>query len=420
MSIALAPLILALSDPSGLLREEEEPLDMTRRAANVALYVPRETVDLFFKATATAAGLIEQEQFVPRVRDLLRPPPGEISLFPTAFVETGSSTNVGGRMIARADRLSTTVRAGFGGTQDLVAETRLRLELPEPVPLSVALEALHDSRSSLGFLGLGQKPEADSRNTFLPGVDRESARYLERRERLIASAGARPIDDLEAFVSASYTRRHTLDPGDGSSIDEVFVPDSVVGFDQVTRIAYGELALRLDTRETRGGPDTGVLVELYAGRGAGLSGTDTRFARRGGRVAGFIGVGDRSNVLSPKLVIDTLDPTDGPVPFVELPRQPDFRGFDNRRDFVSLVGSLDYRWTVMRYLAARLFVDAATVAPRLDELKLELRPAGGFGFDVFSSSTQLGSLALSASREGARVLFSIGVAGGFGDRHHRN
>jgi hypothetical protein len=108
------------------------------------------------------------------------------------------------------------------------------------------------------------------------------------------------------------------------------------------------------------------------------------------------------------------------VPFAELPRQPDFRGVDNRRDFVSAVASLDYRWTLMRYLAARLFVDAATVGPRIYELSLALRPAVGFGFDVFSRSTQLGSLALALSPDGVRLLMSIGVAGAFGDRQHRS
>jgi hypothetical protein len=423
-ALVLASSTARASEPeyaTGVVREEEQPADSARRLANVVLWGPRKLVELFFLATGATAGLIDEEQVVPRVRDLLNPPSGEVRVFPTAFVETGSSFNVGGRMIARAGGLATTVRAGVGGRDDLVAESRLRFAWPAPLPLSLSLDALHDSRSSVGYLGLGQNPESDPRNAFLPGVDRSAASYLERRERFIAGAGARPIPDVEALVSLSLSRRQARDPKDATSIDGVFVPGSVPGFDQVTRTVYGEFALRLDTRQTRGGPDTGVLFELYAGRGFGVGATDTAFARRGGRGAAFIGVGDRSNVLSPKLVIDTLDPQDdGRVPFVELPRQPDFRGFDNRRDFVSVVGSLDYRWTLMRYLAARLFVDAATVAPRLDELELDLRPAGGFGFDVFSSSTQLGSLALAVSPDGVRFLLSIGVGSSFGDRQHRN
>src|SRR5690606_18026655 len=205
---------------------ERQPGDLAREAANVVLFVPRLAADLVFTATGTAAGLIEEEQVVPRVRDLIRPPPGEIRVFPTAFVETGSSFNLGGRMIARADRLATTVRAGVGGRHDLVAESRLRLAWPEPLPLSFALEAPNDSRSSIGYLGLGQDPESDPRNAFLPGVDREAASYHERRERFIFGVGARPFSDVEALVSASLTRRHALDPPEGTPLDEVFAPGS--------------------------------------------------------------------------------------------------------------------------------------------------------------------------------------------------
>jgi hypothetical protein len=88
---------------------------------------------------------------------------------------------------------------------------------------------------------------------------------------------------------------------------------------------------------------------------------------------------------------------------------------------VSLVASLDYRWTLMKYAAARLFVDAARVTPSLDELRPEhLRWAAGGGLDLFSRHAQLGSLAVSGSPDGVRLLFSFGLAGAFGDRQHRD
>ena len=75
----------------------------------------------------------------------------------------------------------------------------------------------------------------------------------------------------------------------------------------------------------------------------------------------------------------------------------------------------------MRYLAARLFGDTATVAPRLKSLSFEhLRWDAGFGFDVFSRTTQLGSIAFSGSPDGVRFFFSFGISSGFGDRQHRN
>jgi hypothetical protein len=408
---------------TGVEREESEPGDAARTALDVLLFLPRIATELFFVTTGAAADLIEQEQVVPRIRDMTVPSEGEVRIFPTAFVETGSGPNVGVRVIGRARGVGTTARAGIGGAHDLVVESRLKLASIDPLPFAIGLEALHDERSSLGYLGLGQEPESDPRNRFRIGTPALSASYRERRERLIATAGMRAGTNVELLASTSFSRRHVLDSpaADANQIDDVFEPGSVPGARGVTHVVLSELALRLDTRESRGGPARGILLETYAGRGDGVRGTSVRYVRSGGRAAAFIPIVESDNVLSPKLVLDELDALRGPVPFVELPRQPDFRGFDNRRDYVSLVGSLDYRWTVMRYLAARIFTDAATVAPRIAELELgHLRWVGGFGFDVFSSRTQLGSLAISAGPEGASFFFSFGVASGFGDRQHRS
>jgi hypothetical protein len=413
------------SDPervSGVERQEREPGDFARKVGSIALFLPRAATELFFIASGTAAGLIEEEQVVPRVDEMLNPQPGEVHIFPTAFAETGTGVNVGGRVIGRSQNVASSVRAGYGGSHDLVAESKLRLSVPYPVPSAFSLEALHDERSSLGYLGLGQDPESDARNAFRPTTSARSGSYLEQRERFIASAGIRPLSDLELFVSSSLARRRVLDPADPSadSLADVFLPPSIPGAYATTQIVYSELAIRFDSRLTRGAPDTGFLLETYAGRADGIRETRTRFVRAGGRVAAFLELFAPSNVLSPKLVLDGLAPREGAVPFNELPRQPDYRGFDNRRDYVSAVGSLDYRWTLMRYLGARLFTDAATVAPRLSELRLEgLRWDAGFGLDVFSRSTELGSLAFSASPEGVRLLILFGVSPTFGDRQHR-
>lgn len=405
---------------TGVVQEERRRSDPGRDAINVLLFVPRSTVELLFTATGAAAVVVEEEQVVPRVEDMLHPPAGEIRAFPTLFVETGSSFNVGARALARADHYAATVRGGVGGAHDFVAESRVGLSLPKPLPFALSLESLHDERSAIGYLGLGQDPATDPRNRFTG--EARGAVYRERRGRYIVSAGTRVHPDVELLLSTSFTRRHVLDPPDSTdTLERVFVPGSVPGTGSETHFLYQEAALRLDTRKTRGGPSTGVLLEGYAGHADGVDDTDAAFARVGGRAGAFVSVVEKSNVLSPRLSLDGLAPIDGAVPFNELPRQPDFRGFDNRRDYVSAVASLDYRWTVMRYLAARLLVDAATVAPQLSELAPEdARFAAGFGFDVFSRSTQLGSLAFIGSSDGFRFTFSFGVSSGFGDRQHRS
>ena len=407
---------------SGLERPERQSGDLARDIGSVALFIPRATVELFFITTGVAAGLVEEQQVVPRVKDLLSPPPGEIRVFPTLFAETGSGFNIGVRAIGRARQLASTVRAGIGGPHDLVAESRLRWTTPAPRPLALSLEVLHDERSTLGFSGIGQDPESDSRNSYLPGSTTRTGSYREQRERFIAGAGLRPFGDVELLSSTSYARRRLLQPSDGEALSDVFAPASIVGDATVTQVVYSEFALRLDTRATRGTPATGVLIEGYGGGALGRVGkADFRYLRSGGTAAAFLSIVESSNILSPAVTMDGLSPRSGPLPFLEYPRQPQFRGFDNRRDFVSLVASLDYRWTLMRYLAARLFTDAATVAPRVAELDLgKLRTAAGFGFDVFSRSSQLGSVAASFSGDGFRFLLTFGVRSGFGDRQHRS
>jgi hypothetical protein len=148
----------------------------------------------------------------------------------------------------------------------------------------------------------------------------------------------------------------------------------------MTRIVYSEIALRIDSRVSRNGVNTGLLVGGYQGLGAGLVDDPTRFGRAGFRLAGFLPFIRRTTILSPKIVVDGLAPIDPSaqttpdgmarvdslgVPFQELVGQPTFRGFDNRRDFVSTVASLDYRWYLSRFVAARLFVDFAKVSPSI-------------------------------------------------------
>jgi hypothetical protein len=162
---------------------------------------------------------------------------------------------------------------------------------------------------------------------------------------------------------------------------------------------------------------------MYGGVATGGDGLaeDTIWAARTGvRMGAFFPLVRSSTIVSPQLVIDGVAPLAGELPFTELARQPDFRGNDTRRDRISVVGSLDYRWGVLRYVAARLFVDVATVAPYPAALRLDhLRFAAGFGADVGSSSTEIGRIALALSPEGPRLLLSLGVPSPFGDRQHR-
>lgn len=409
---------------SGIERGGRETGDLSRELAGALLWLPRQTVELLFFASGNAAGLIDDEQVIPRLEDTLNPPKGEVRVFPTLFVETAGDLSVGTRLLARADNFGSTVRVGFGGRHELVAESRLRATLTEPRPIVVGIELQHDVRGSRGYLGVGQEPRTDPRNRFRADATEFDARYAEVRERFISSIGIRPLDDVEVFVSSSITSRHVEDASDSGAqaLSRVFELDSLSGGIGVRRINYNEMALKVDTRQGRNGAYPGLQLEVYGGHAVGIPPTATSFLRTGGRIATHIEVYRRSNILSPRLVLDTMRPVgDFSIPWGELTRQPDFRGFDTRRDRTSLVASLDYRWTLMRYLAAKLFVDMAQVAPDLPSLREQPpRYAGGLGLDVFTRSGSLGSVTTVVSPEGYKLTLTFGVAGGFGDRQHRD
>jgi hypothetical protein len=406
---------------SGIDRPAREPAAPARAVANALLWPFRSVIDLIFLTTGTAGGLLENEQIVPRAREFFFTSAGDVGVFPTVFLETGTNPNVGARFIASAGPLATTIRAGYGGADANVAESRLQLVCSLPVPAVLSLEGFHDRRTGIGYLGLGQTPEADARNQFRAAPDVGLLR--ERRERVVLGYGLRPLADFEVLLSSSYAQRHVDDPEDAgaSALTNVFLPESIPGAQRTTKIVYGELALRYDSRVARSGTGTGALLESYAGIARGVRKDETRLTRMGFRAAGFFPFVHRSNILSPKIVVDTMMPGDGVVPFREFTGQPSFRGFDNRRDYDSVVASLDYRWYVMRFLAARLFVDAAKVFPTFVGATLDhVRYAAGFGFDLHSSTSEIGRVAFSASPEGVLFLFTLGVSAGFGDRQHRD
>ena len=123
-------------------------------------------------------------------------------------------------------------------------------------------------------------------------------------------------------------------------------------------------------------------------------------------------------------MFDRLVPLSGlDVPFTQIPRQPDYRGFDTRRDYVSMVASLDYTWQLVPFMGMRAFLDLATTAPSVAAMGLEqiedARYAAGLGIDFFSDTSEVARLAISTGPEGARLLLSIGVPDTYGDRQHR-
>lgn len=418
-----APAGIRSNDPdrvSGVVEPGSEPSDSFRIIASGILTPVREGVAFLFFAGEGIAGLVDNRQIVPRLSDTLAGRGGDLFLFPTVFAETGRGANIGARMIAAGRGAVTSVRVGFGGVHDLVAEGRVHVIGKRPLASALSLEAFFDQRSQLAFSGVGQVPGTDPRNHFTNPL--RTGLYRQRRARAIASLGVRPSDDLEIFVASSLLRTHVEDePGAGIfALSRAFELRDIAAALGTSTLLYGELSVRLDTRKNRGIPSPGFLVESYGGAARGIQGDAASFLRLGGRAGAFASILRPTNVLSPVLSLDGLVPI-GQVPFTELPDAPEFRGAGERRDQVSLSGTLDYWWIFMRPFAARLFVDGTTLGGSLAKLDFaHPRVAAGFGLAVATRSAELGRLNLAFGTDGVRLTLSLGIDRGFGDRLHRD
>ncbi|MEZ4439155.1 MAG: hypothetical protein R3B72_08700 [Polyangiaceae bacterium] len=420
--------VTGIADPG---REEG---DTARDVGNVLLWLPRNVIDYTFRGTSAAARFVANENLVPRYRQWVGAPlDGDFFVFPTFFAETGSAFSVGVRMITDSPRVTTSHRFGFGGLRDVVAESRVLFKGTEDLPFAISLEGYYELESSIDYHGIGLRPRLDGRNSFRV-ADRDYGEYTERHVRTIGSLGMRLTDNLEIFQSVSLYRREVFEPKDSEgSLSDVFGAGSIAGAyvpgdpsaGRNTWMVYAEMAARFDSRRYRGRPSTGALVEGYSGGARSVTGDRVAFMRVGGRAAGFIPIYRDTNILSPRIVIDRLIPlNDLEVPFNEIPTQPDFRGFDYRRDNFSVVMSLDYTWQVADPLSLRTFLDAATVAPSVASFSLQqiksMRFAGGLGIDFYTKTATLARLGLAMSGDGPRLSVSVGAPEGFGDRQHRD
>jgi hypothetical protein len=434
---------------TGVVSPERQRGDTMREVGNVLLFPPRESLNVLFLLTRTATVIAEQQQLVPKINQFTREKRGEITIFPTLFFDPGRRPAIGAFMVTGGPGgTSTSIRVGTGGPNEALLETRAALTRRSPIPFNVVAEALYDMRTSLPYHGIGQDPERDPRNRFRPMTRYREGRYRHQRVRAILSHGLRPTENTELFLSTSYTT-HLVDdsPDDGGrAMSFVFEPGSVPGgppdwkSGSRNHIVYTEIAARLDTREDRGAPREGALVEAYFGY-AGAVGlkdfqidfgkldfgcrdpqSDTRamqYARFGFRGAIFLPVFRKTNIIAPKLVVDQLQPlTCSPIPFYELARETDFRGFRTRRDQLSTTASIDYRWGFAPQISGRLFVDVNSMGSELATLGAP-RWAVGFGMDIYASLQDIGSWAFSFSPDGVGFFLSFGVPNSFGDRQHR-
>jgi len=417
----------AADDPSenevgGVIERASPPGDTARSAVDALLFVPRSVVRIAVFASTATASFFEDQQVIPRTRALLGTEDDAVRVTPTVSLASGLRPDLGARATSRTGSFASMLRTSIIDRDSYVVEGRLLQGLGDRQRTQLVLEGYQERRIS-GWSGVGPVPSQDGRNAFLPDHAGGAAVFLQARQRIIAAAGTRVADDYELLLSSSFQRRKIEDAPDYvDTIGSTFVPGTVPGaYDRSERI-YTEATVRRDTRAVRGPPAAGLLLEAYGGSSVDTNGVYVPALHAGGRASWFISVVRKTSIINPRVTLDVVSPLNSKgLPFVEYASASGFRGVSGRSDRVAALASLDYRWQLRPFVAARVFVDFTTVAPTIPKLSVEhLAWAAGFGVDLHSSQTAIGRVAFAGAPDNVQLILVFGLADpGFGDRQHR-
>ncbi|MBA3818275.1 MAG: BamA/TamA family outer membrane protein, partial [Deltaproteobacteria bacterium] len=272
-------------------------------------------------------------------------------------------------------------------------------------------------------LRAGAERDANERYYGIGGGSRELDRRALRNDDQGLFLG------FDVFASDSYdwsgvlelgAYRQSLAGGSDAAHPPVGGPDDMIevppGFDDAAVFAHLALAMRYDTRDTKGRPTKGSLIDLgLIGRsdGGGLSGALVSATARW-----FAPVLRDARVLVLTLGGSAALPLfrDSTIPLSMLStlgREHFLRGYDRARfrDRYALWTSLEYRYPIYEYLTtgagldAFLFTDAAT-AFGVDALTAErLRYSAGGGLRGAHETVLVFELTVGYSPEGLQIFF---------------
>jgi hypothetical protein len=290
-------------------------------------------------------------------------------------------------------------------------------------PLRLELGGNFDRRPAEPFFGIGNGDDTNLSGSEPMLVDPTTdttaihtyTRYQEGRGTLYADwsivsnihLGARgSLTDLKFEPS---TRRNP-------SIEEVYDPTTVVGFQDGVRHVYGEAELSWDSRRraSRWEPasvhGTGSLATVFAGAVHNISGEGGDFVHYGTELQHYMHLGRGPRVLIPRFHGEAVTGNLDEVPFTELPMlggDAFLRGYSHGRfrDRLAGVASLQYMWNLSLYSEAFVFVDAGRVYRNYSDVTLQdLRVGYGLGIQLHTVRDFLMDAHIASSSDGGVVV----------------
>lgn len=348
-----------------------------------------------------------------------------ISIIPTADYATGYGLSIGAQFMdtntaGEHERLVLRATTGFHYRIGLFAsmDTGDRLG-----PLRIEASGNFDRRPAEPFYGIGNEGHIQpfQEGQMIDALTNQTAvetffRYEEARGNLLADI--RLLPRLHLAATGSLTElRYTAGNHKFPSINDVYEPNSLVGFDQTTKHLYGEAALIWDDRtsdslwEPSNVHGRGTLAVAYAGLVNQFGdGNDTDFWHYGADLQHYFRIG-----FGPRVIVARFhgEAVSGPldiIPITELPilGGPTFlRGYTYARfrDRIAMSASLQYMWSLSAQTHAYLFTDVGRVYGSWDDFTLnDLKAGFGVGLEIYIAPTFLTDLSVGSSIDGGVAL----------------
>ena len=233
-----------------------------------------------------------------------------------------------------------------------------------------------------------------------------------------AFAAVKPRDWLTFGGRVGFSQRVNIKPGTSAvhpPTRELFTDATAPGLVDHPAFLHSDAYIGVDTRDHPGYPHSGGVYRVTLSDFNDRDFDRFSFRRIEAEAAHFIPILHENWVIALRGRIAASDTSNGAiVPFYLLPTLGggnSLRGYDDYRfrDRNLLLLNAEYRWRVFGALDNALFYDAGKVASRFGDLDLtHMRTLYGIGFRFHTNDTTFVRLDIGRSKEGTRVLLSIG------------
>ncbi len=387
---ATSPAVAGTEHLTTATYDRDQPIDLHWHILNLPGYL----LEIVVMPITLTIEYTERHRMHLRIADLFSIRGGAIKIRPRFKLAFGDGLGVGAAL-KFPKLMSRTAKASFGGLYRLDGDWKLdaqyvqRIGTLESRALRIDSFAEHDANARYYGIG-GDAPEADRRA------------MLDDEQALIAGLDvfARDTYDWSGIVELGVRRQH-LGPGIepmvpggpmheplGSPDDHVELPP---GFDDTSVLAHLGLGLRYDTRDTKGRPSKGSLIDGTLDARSDLAGDKLSGVKFEFSTQFFLSVLPNKRLfvltMGGSAAVPIFNGTEIPLNTLSiLGREHRLRGYDRGRfrDYYAGWASVEYRYPVYEYLTT------------------------GAGFDAFLF-TDLGSAFGEDKLAANRIRYSVGA-----------